>query len=160
MVTRVTSPVIPDKTLLRNWLEQAHVEFHECGRCEGLHLEALQDIEGIIDCRLFIESWGLLLTTELEVRPMALLPLAADLGRLNMDFPTLKLFQDVVDDATPQLVAAGTVLCSAGLTLEQFAGFVASTVTATRQLADECQQLGYLFAAADPSMHAGSRALH
>ena len=159
-MTRVTSPVIPDKTLLQGWLEQAHVEYHECGRCEGLHLEALRDIEGIIDCRLFLEPWGLLLTTELEVRPMALLPLAADLGRLNMDFPTLKLFQDVVDDATPQLVAAGTLLASAVLTLEQFAAFVAGTVTATRQLAEECQQLGYLFAAADPTVHPGSRALH
>ena len=156
----MTSPVIPDKTLLQSWLEQAHVEYHECGRCEGLHLEAVRDIEGIIDSRLFLEPWGLLLTTELEIRPMALLPLAADLGRLNMDYPALKLFQDVVDDATPQLVAAGTVLASAGLTLEQFAGFVASTITATRQLAEECQQLGYLFAAADPSLHAGSRALH
>jgi Putative bacterial sensory transduction regulator len=160
LVTRVSSPVIPDKTLLQSWLEQAHVEYHECGRCEGLHLEALRDIEGVIDSRLFLEPWGLLLTTELEVRPMALLPLAADLGRLNMDYPTLKLFQDVVDDATPQLVAAGTALASAGLTLEQFAGFVAGTIAATRQLADECQQQGYLFATADPNIHSGSRALH
>lgn len=156
----MTSPVVPDKSLLESWLEQAHVEYHECGRCEGLHLAALGDIEGLIDSRLFIEPWGLLLTTELEIRPTALLPLAADLGRLNMDYPTLKLFQDVVDDATPQLVAAGTLLSSAGLTLEQFAGFVANTVTATRQLAEECQQLSYLFATADPSHHSGSRSLH
>lgn len=156
----MTSPVIPDKPLLRSWLEQAHTEYHECDHCEGLHLAALSDIEGLIDSRLFIEPWGLLLTTELEIRPMALLPLAADLGRLNMDYPTLKLFQDVVDDATPQLVAAGTVLSGAGLTLEQFAGFVANTVTATRALAEECQQLSYLFAEADPSLHSGSRSLH
>lgn len=156
----MTSPVIPDKSLLERWLDQAHVEYSECGRCEGLHLDVLQDIEGVIDSRLFLEPWGLLLTTELEVRPMALLPLAADLGRLNMDYPTLKLFQDVVDDATPQLVVAGTVLGSAGLTLEQFAGFVATTISATRQVAEECLQLNYLFGAADPSMHSGSRALH
>lgn len=156
----MNSPVVPDKTLLQSWLEQAHVEYHDCGRCEGLHLAALADIEGVIDSRLFLEPWGLLLTTELEIRPTALLPLAADLGRLNMDYPTLKLFQDVVDDATPQLVAAGTVLCAAGMTLEQFSGFIASTVAATRQLSEECQQLSYLFAAADPAMHAGSRSLH
>ena len=156
----MTSPVIPDRALLESWLEQAHVAYHECGQCEGLHLEALRDLEGVIDSRLFLEPWGLLLTTELEIRPMALLPLAADLGRLNMDFPTLKLFQDVVDDATPQLVAAGTVLASAGMTLEQFAAFVAATITATRQLAEECLQLDYLFAAADPSPQGGSRALH
>ncbi len=156
----MTSPVIPDRALLEDWLDRAHVDYHECGRCEGLHLEALRDLEGVIDSRLFIEPWGLLLTTELEVRPMALLPLVADLGRLNMDYPTLKLFQDVVDDATPQLVAAGTALGAAGLNLEQFAHFVATTITATRQLAEECLQLNYLFAEADPSMHTGSRALH
>ncbi len=109
--------------------------------------------------RLFLEPWGLLLTSELEIRPMALLPLAADLGRLNMDYPTLKLFQDVVDDATPQLVAAGTLTAGAGLTLEQVANFVSTTITATRQLADECLRLDYLFAQGD-NLQPGSKALH
>ncbi len=146
--------------VLESWLDEARVEYHTCDQCAGLHLPTLQDIEGVIDSRLFLEPWGLLLTTELEIRPMALLPLAADLGRINMDYPTLKLFQDVVDDATPQLVVAGMQLGGAGLTLEQFANFVGTTVTATRQLAEECLQLNYLFAQADPGLSPGSRALH
>jgi hypothetical protein len=100
------------------------------------------------------------LTTELELRPMALLPVAADLGRLNMDYPTLKIFTDVVDDATPQLVVAGNISVSAGLTLKQFAHFVAATVAGTRQLAAEALQLDYLFPTADAVGPMPSNSLH
>lgn len=156
----MTTPVPINLSTIESWLDEARVEYYTCERCEGLHLQSLQDLEGIIDSRLFLEPWGLLLTTELEIRPMALLPLAADLGRLNMEYPTLKLFQDVVDDATPQLVIAGTQLCGAGLTLEQFATFVANTVAATRQVGTECLQLNYLFAEAKPGEHPGPSAIH
>lgn len=155
----MSTPVKPDPQLLREWLQESRVKFHECGQCEGLHIAALQDVEGMIDSRLFLEPWGLLLTSELEIRPMALLPLAADLGRMNMDYPTLKLFQDVVDDATPQLVAAGTLPAAAGLTLEQVANFLSMTIAATRQLAEECLQLDYLFAQGN-GQQPGSTALH
>ncbi|MEP4147756.1 MAG: YbjN domain-containing protein [Halioglobus sp.] len=156
----MSSPAPLNKSTIENWLEEARVDYYTCDRCEGMHLQSLQNLEGIIDSRLFLEPWGLLLTTELEIRPMALLPLAADLGRLNMDYPTLKLFQDVVDDATPQLVIAGTLLGGAGVNLEQFATFVASIVTATREVGKECLQLNYLFAEANGSEHPGSSALH
>ena len=152
-------PEKPDPTLLRQWLAEARVKFNECGQCEGLHIAALQEVEGMIDSRLFLEPWGLLLTSELEIRPMALLPLAADLGRLNMDYPTLKLFQDVVDDATPQLVVAGTLPAGAGLTLEQVANFLSTTIAATRQIAEECLRLDYLFAQGS-GQQPGSTALH
>lgn len=156
----MSSPVPLSRPTIESWLEEARVDYYTCDRCEGMHLHSLQDMEGIIDSRLFLEPWGLLLTTELEIRPMALLPLAADLGRLNMDYPQLKLFQDVVDDATPQLVIAGTLLGSAGVNLEQFATFVANIVTATRELGKECLQLNYLFAQATGNERPGSSALH
>jgi hypothetical protein len=143
----MSAPQQPDRALLQRWLDEAHVEHYLCNQCEGLHIRTLQDLDGVVDSRLFLESYGLLLTTELELRPMALLPAVADLGRLNMDYPILKIFTDVVDDATPQLVVAGSFPTSAGLTLKQFAHFVATTVAATRQLAAECLQLDYLFAA-------------
>jgi hypothetical protein len=156
----MTSPQQPDRALLQRWLGEARVDHYLCNECEGLHLRALQELDGVIDSRLFLENYGLLLTTELELRPMALLPVAADLGRLNMDYPTLKLFVDVVDDATPQLVAAGTLPTAAGLTLKQFAHFVAATVAATRRLAAECLQQDYLFPAADDGGAMPSNALH
>lgn len=155
----MTSPTKPTRSLLENWLRDCRVEFEHCGQCEGLHLNAMQSIDGVIDSRLFLEHYGLLLTTELEVRPMALLPVAADLGRLNMNYPTLKAFLDVVDDATPQLVIAGVLPTGAGLTPQQCANFVSVTMEATRQLAAECLQLDYLFPEGSGE-RPPSRALH
>ncbi|MEE4279201.1 MAG: YbjN domain-containing protein [Halieaceae bacterium] len=150
----------PDRSLLKRWLEEARVQYSECGECEGLHLAALQSIEGVIDSRLFLERYGLLLTTEIEIRPMALLPLAADLGRINMDYPTLKIFLDVVDDATPQLVMAGVLPTQSGLTLTQCAHFISTTMDATRQLCAECLQLDYLFEEGADRGQSPNRALH
>ncbi|MEO1081293.1 MAG: YbjN domain-containing protein [Pseudomonadota bacterium] len=150
----------PDRPLLKRWLDEARVEYSECADCEGLHLAALQGIEGVIDSRLFLERYGLLLTTELEIRPMALLAMSADLGRLNMDYPTLKVFLDVVDDATPQLVMAGVQPTQAGLTLGQCAHFISITMDATRQLAAECLQLDYLFEEGASRGQMLNRALH
>jgi hypothetical protein len=150
----------PDRAQLQQWLKDARVDYSECGECEGLHLAALQGIEGVIDSRLFLERYGLLLTTEIEIRPMALMPLAADLGRINMDYPILKIFLDVVDDATPQLVMAGVLPTQAGLTLAQCAHFVSSVMDASRQLSAECLQLDYLFAEGAARGIAGKKALH
>lgn len=149
-----------DRAQLMRWLREARVEFSECGECEGLHLAALKGIEGVIDSRLFLERYGLLLSTELEIRPMALLPLAADLGRLNMDYPTLKIFLDVVDDATPQLVMAGVLLTPTGLTLTQCAHFLSTSMEATRKLSAECLQLDYLFEEGETRSAAPNKALH
>jgi hypothetical protein len=139
--------VIPDKKQLEKWLSRAGFEHYTCDQCAGLHLSSLQELEGVVDSRLFVEPWGLLLSTELEIRPSALLVLSADLGRLHMDYPTLKLFLDVVDDGMPQLVVGATELTGAGLDEEQFRLFVATAADATRQLAAESLHLDYVLPA-------------
>ena len=139
----------PDKTLLEDWLGDADMECYLCGQCEGLHIRILQGARGVIDSRLFIEYYGLLLTTELEIRPGALLQVSADLGRLNLDYPTLKVFLDVVDEAVPQLVVAGNFHTGAGLSQEQFGQFMVSSVEGTEHLANNCQQLNYLYLGAE-----------
>ena len=138
---------IPDKTVLQDWLADAETECYLCGQCEGLHIRALQDGSSVIDSRLFIEDYGLLLTTELEIRPGSLLQVSADLGRLNMDYPTLKIFLDVADDVVPQLVVAGSFHTGAGLSQEQFGFFMATSIETTEHLADTCRQLNYLYSA-------------
>lgn len=150
----------PDRKQLEAWLSNSHVAFSHCGECEGLHLAALQSVDGVIDSRIFLEHWGILLTTELEIRPMAMLAVCADLGRLNMNFPMLKIFLDIVDDATPQLVIAGTLPTAAGLTPAQCASFVSATMEATRELAGECLSLDYLFPEGKSERSPPSRALH
>jgi hypothetical protein len=153
----MTSIPVPDKTQLQDWLEQSATQFYLCGQCNGLHIQQLQDTPGVIDSRLFLEEYGLLLTTELEIRPGALLLVSADLGRLNMDYPTLKVFLDVGDEVVPQLVVAGNCQASAGLSKAQFDLFIATTVEATGHLAAVAQQMGYLYTeaaeASSPLLH-------
>ena len=150
----------PDRDLLEYWLKAIHVENYVCAECEGLHISALQSLEGVVNSRIFQQQGNILFSTELEIRPMALLPLASDLGRINMDYPTLKVFLDVVDDAAPQLVIAANQLCSSGLAQEQFADFVVATMDGTRLLADECFRLDYLFAEAGKANAPQSRSVH
>jgi hypothetical protein len=149
-----------DRATLQAWLDNADTEYYLCNQCEGLHLPALQQLEGAVDSRLFEEPYGLLLSTELEVRPVALFPLAAELARLNMDFPTLKLFLDVVDDATPQLVVAGVLPATAGLSGQQFADFLEVTMEATARVAADTLASGYLFTSAEADTTPPSTALH
>ncbi len=156
----MTDLKMPDRTMLETWLKGIHVEHYLCGECEGLHINALQSLEGVVNSRLFLQKTNLLFSTELELRPMAILAVAADLGRINMDYPTLKIFLDVVDDATPQLVVAGNLMTSAGISEDQFAEFTVNVLDGTRLLADECLQLDYLFAEADRPRSGGSQALH
>lgn len=134
----------PDQHQLEQWLNRAGISFYLCDQCNGLHVSGLQELDGVADARLFIEPWGVLFSTELVIRPVALLPLAADLGRLNVDYPTLKLFLDVVDDAMPQLVASGMWLTGAGMNEAQFQLFINTMMEAVRQLAAESSHLDYL----------------
>lgn len=133
-----------DATQLEQWLEDGGFEHYICDQCNGLHLPSLQELEGVIDSRLFVEPWGILLSTEFVIRPTAMLVIAADSGRLNMDYPTLKLFMDVVDDAMPQLVSGATLLTGAGVTQPQFRLYVSSAIEAVTQLAAELAHLDYL----------------
>ena len=135
---------VTDHHQLEQWLRRAGIAFYLCDQCNGLHVSGLQELEGVADARLFIEPWGILFSTELVIRPVALLPLAADLGRLNIDYPVLKLFLDIVDDAMPQLVAGSSWLTGAGMSETQFQLFMNSTMEAVRQLVAECGHLDYL----------------
>ena len=150
----------PDRATLENWLSKSHVEHYICSECEGLHVNAVQGAEGVVNSRIFVQQGRVLFSTELEIRPMAVLPLAADLGRMNMDYPSLKIFLDVVDDETPQLVAATHLLTGVGIDLKQFTEFVATTIDGVRLLAEECLQLDYLFAEAERPQVSGSRSVH
>ncbi|KJS05978.1 MAG: hypothetical protein VR73_10815 [Gammaproteobacteria bacterium BRH_c0] len=136
------TPILADQ--LHQWLQNAGIEYYVCSHCNGLHLTDLQSLNGVVESRLFLEDWGLLLSTEFVVRPTALLPLAAELGRLNASYPTLKQFLDIVDDAMPQLVAGATILTGAGMSEQQFELFVVTARDLMMRLAQELEQLDYL----------------
>ena len=133
-----------DADQIKQWLQQANIQHYICEHCHGLHLSELQGREGVVDARLFVEEDGVLLTPELEVRPAALFAVQAELSRLNMAYPSVKLFLDVNDDSLPRLVACDLLLGRRGISFDQFIYFVQATVDATLQLMDECQEYNWL----------------
>ena len=72
-----------DQGQLENWLNRAGISHYICDQCHGLHLSGLQELDGVADSRLFVEPWGLLLSTELVIRPVALLPIVGGAGSVH-----------------------------------------------------------------------------
>lgn len=152
--------VVPDADQVERWLRQAGIQHYICEQCHGLHLSELQGREGVLDSRLFAEEDGILLSTEVEIRPGSLLAMLAELPRMNMAWPNLKIFVDVTDDSLPRLVACNLLLSRVGVTFEQFLHFVQINVDATAQWLDECQQLGCLYGPEEEVLTPARDALH
>ena len=53
---------------LIGWLEALDVKHFLCDQCDGIHISEVQDQDGVIESRLFLESDRLIYTTELDVR--------------------------------------------------------------------------------------------
>ena len=136
--------IVPSFEVVMRWLSEGQIPHYLCDQCHGIHIVDVQSLDGVLESRLFVENEWLMFTTELEVRPVGLLPLVADLGRLNMSYPTLKIFVDVVDDNLPRLMVCNTLQLGAGLTPEQLQLFMSTAMTAMKQLYGECEQAGYL----------------
>ncbi len=136
--------IVPSFEVVMRWLSEGQIPHYLCDQCHGIHIVDVQSLDGVLESRLFVENEGLMFTTELEVRPVGLLPLVADLGRLNMNYPTLKIFVDVVDDNLPRLMVCNTLQLGAGLSPEQLQLFMTTAMTAMKQLYGECEQAGYL----------------
>ncbi|MDO2948810.1 YbjN domain-containing protein [Aeromonas simiae] len=147
----------PSSEMVMRWLQTARVEHYVCDQCHGIHIVSLQSVDGVQESRIFVEEEGLLFSTELELRPSALLAVVSDLGRLNMNYPSLKVFLDVTDDSLPRLVVGHTVFTKAGLSVEQFLLFVNSTIAATHEVIAECEREAYLNL---PEIQVGNAAVH
>ena len=135
---------LPDIDTIEQWLKRMGQVCYLCGQCPGLHLEAVQSEEGVLDARLLMEPEGVLLSVELEIRPSILLGMNAELSYLNMGFPTIKAFLDVVDEGIPRLVLCDTLMTGAGVSYEQFAHFVTASLEQIHKIITDCQQQGYL----------------
>lgn len=135
----------PDNGQLERWLKQAGIAYYICDQCHALHLNEIQLRDGVLDARLFVEDEGLLLTTELELRPSALFLVQADISRLNMLSAGLKVFIDLNDETLPRLLICDFLISAAGVSYEQLVTFVERTLSDTEMLHDECARLGYLY---------------
>ncbi|ART81079.1 YbjN domain-containing protein [Oceanisphaera avium] len=132
------------------WLSASYIEHYVCENCHGIHFSELQALEGVLESRLFVEQEGALLTSEIEIRPTALLVLMAELGRLNMNYPSLKVFVDIVDDNLPRLIVAHYLHTQVGMSEQQFIWIMQQTMMATQQLLLEIEELGFLMQDDEP----------
>ncbi len=99
-------------------------EFFECDNCQALHLPHMQNFDGVFDAKIDLIDNTILFSAMAEVRPSAVLPLAADLSAINASSLTVKAFLDMQDDNLPKLVVCQSLSVMQGVTYEQFAWFV------------------------------------
>lgn len=118
------SLVVPTLDVLRRWLDENGVSFFECDTCQALHLPHMQNFDGVYDAKIDLLDSIILFSALAEVKPSALLPLAADLSAINASSLTVKAFLDIQDDNLPKLVVCQSFNASVGLTREQFAAFL------------------------------------
>ena len=117
------SLVVPDLNTLRHWLDEMGISFYECDTCQALHLPHMQNFEGIFDAKIDLLDNVVLFSALAEVKPSALLPLAADLSAINASSLTVKAFLDVQDDNLPKLVVCQSLSVNVGVSREQFEWF-------------------------------------
>lgn len=118
------SLVVPTLDVLRRWLDENGVSFFECDTCQALHLPHMQNFDGVYDAKIDLLDNIILFSALAEVKPSALLPLAADLSAINASSLTVKVFLDIQDDNLPKLVVCQSLNASVGITREQFAAFI------------------------------------
>jgi hypothetical protein len=99
------------------------ISFFECDTCQALHLPHMQNFDGIFDAKLDLVDNVLLFSALAEVKPSALLALAADLSAINASSLTVKAFIDIQDDNLPKLVVCQSLSVGVGVTWEQFEWF-------------------------------------
>ncbi|MGI9283120.1 MAG: YbjN domain-containing protein [Endozoicomonas sp.] len=136
--------VVPDLQQVEVWLNQAGHESWMCDHCEGLHVASLQSLDGILDSRLFIEPFGILFSTELDLKAASAFSVQADLTRLNLGLPMLKLFLEMLDSGHLLLVASDVMMTTKGICYSQFCEFLEMTLDAKSWLYRECQSLQYI----------------
>lgn len=118
------SLVVPSLDTLRQWLDEMGMSFFECDTCQALHLPHMQNFDGIFDAKVDLIDNVVLFSALAEVKPSALLALAADLSAINASSLTVKAFLDMQDDNLPKLVVCQSLSAAVGLTFEQFASFM------------------------------------
>lgn len=131
-------------------------EFFECDTCQALHLPHMQNFDGIYDAKLDLVDNTLLFSAMAEVRPSALLPLAADLSAINASSLTVKAFLDMQDDNLPKLVVCQSLSVMQGVTYAQFEWFVRQSEEQISMVILEAGAHQMLFTAEEETQKSGA----
>jgi len=96
---------------------EIRIPSHRSARIQEMHMLTVNCLCDLIDNTILFSAMA-------EVRPSAVLPLAADLSAINASSLTVKAFLDMQDDNLPKLVVCQSLSVMQGVTYEQFAWFV------------------------------------
>ncbi len=158
----MTSKNVPSKSVtsinnqeLRRWLERAQIENFECGQCDGIHLSALDSGEGPVECRVMHRPEALMLLTQVELRPSAILPMGAFAGVLCAEFPEIKVHVECPDEEVPSLVISHAAPHLFKLEEQVFVGWIRWYLVQTQQIIDEARHSGLLGNAPEQEASAG-----
>ena len=154
----MNSLVAPGLDTLRQWLDELGISFFECDTCPALHLPHMQNFDGVFDAKIDLINDVILFTAMAEVKPSALLPLAADLSAINASSLTVKAFLDIQDDNLPKLVVCQTLSSGAGVTPEQFAWFMRQSEEQISMVILEARAHQLLFVPEEEEFKAGDDA--
>ncbi|CCK06383.1 putative sensory transduction regulator [Cronobacter sakazakii 696] len=132
------SLVVPTLDTLRRWLDNLGVSFFECDTCQALHLPHMQNFEGVFDAKIDLVDNVVMFSAMAEIKPSALLTVAADLSAINAGSLTLKAFLDIQDDNLPKLVVCQTLLVEMGVTVAQFEAFYRQSEQQTSMVLISC----------------------
>lgn len=154
----MNSLVAPGLDTLRQWLDELGISFFECDTCQALHLPHMQNFDGVFDAKIDLINDVILFTAMAEVKPSALLALAADLSAINASSLTVKAFLDIQDDNLPKLVVCQTLSSGAGVMLEQFAWFMRQSEEQISMVILEARAHQLLFVPEDEELKAGDDA--
>ena len=154
----MNSLVAPGLDTLRQWLDELGISFFECDTCQPLHLPHMQHFDGVFDAKIDLINDVVLFTAMAEVKPSALLALAADLSAINASSLTVKAFLDIQDDNLPKLVVCQTSSSGAGVTLEQFAWFMRQSEDQISMVILEARAHQMLFVPEEEELKAGEDA--
>ncbi|WP_313626647.1 YbjN domain-containing protein [Kosakonia sp.] len=149
------SLVVPGLDTLRHWLDELGINFFECDNCQALHLPHMQNFDGVFDAKVDLVNDVVLFTAMAEVKPSALLALAADLSAINASSLTVKAFLDLQDDNLPKLVVCQSLCVRPAITFEQFAWFMRQSEEQISMVIMEANAHQLLFTPGEEEMVAG-----
>lgn len=129
---------------LEQWLDKQDIRYYICPDCDGIHLSEMEENLGVLESRILLENDLVMITTELAVRPSAVLPLHGSMHLVNFDNPLVKIGLNMNDDDVPRLMVTGT-LPAKGLPASYFINYLHQVQQATTLVLDNATQMDVLF---------------
>lgn len=129
---------------LETWLQDLTVRHYLCPNCEGIHLTDLEEQVGVLESRIFLDEGLIIISTELPIRPSAVLPLHGSLNLVNFEHPLVKVTLNLNDDEIPRLVISGTLIANE-LSPSYFNAYLNAVTAGSLQVLEHATALDVLF---------------